>query len=536
MSRHRDWIILAIIIAAAMLLRLKVMDIPFERDEGEYAYAAQLLLKGVPPFKEAYNMKFPGIYAIYSLILLIFGQTDWGVRLALAFVNAGTIIIVFLIGRKLFDPPAGLAAAACFAMLSFLPSVHGIMANSEHFVLLFSLAGILLVMKALEDGGGWKFFLGGALLGVGLTIKQHGAAFVLFTFLIIALPRPGNGLHLKKTALNLLALSLGAVSPLIAMCAALFFTGVFDEFWFWTFVYAREYVSVIPFERGLGFLKAESERIFLSAPILWAFCLAGVASPVWHRDLRGKWPFLLGLLAFSALAVTPGFFFRPHYFIYILPPAALFFGAGAKSMDRALSEKKDLARAVLVIALALYFLFSQRTVLASSAEELSRHMYGYNPFPESRVIADYIEKNTKPGDRVAVLGSEPQIFFYSKRRSATGYIYTYPLMERQRFARQMQRKMMDEIRESDPEVVVFVDIKFSWGANPDSAMDIFGWLENFVGERYRLEGIVDLLAPQGLKYSWGEDVRKAPSPKPGFGIYIYRKGAIDRATDLPKHN
>lgn len=36
---------------------------PLERDEGEYAYAGQLMLQGIPPYQLAYNMKLPGTYA-----------------------------------------------------------------------------------------------------------------------------------------------------------------------------------------------------------------------------------------------------------------------------------------------------------------------------------------------------------------------------------------------------------------------------------------------------------------------------------------
>lgn len=179
-----QWVILAVIIAASFVLRLQVMDIPFERDEGEYAYAAQLMLDGVPPFKEAYNMKFPGIYAVYAAMIFLFGQTHWGVHLALACVNAATVVLVFLIGRRLFDPAAASAAAMMFAMLSFLPSVQGIMANSEHFVLLGALAGILALMKTRENGGVLMLFLGGLLLGAGYTIKQHGVAFILFGYFL----------------------------------------------------------------------------------------------------------------------------------------------------------------------------------------------------------------------------------------------------------------------------------------------------------------------------------------------------------------
>jgi len=519
-----QWVILAVIIAASFVLRLQVMDIPFERDEGEYAYAAQLMLDGVPPFKEAYNMKFPGIYAVYAAIIFLFGQTHWGVHLALACVNAATVVLVFLIGRRLFDPAAASAAAMMFAMLSFLPSVHGIMANSEHFVLLAALAGILALMKAREDGGVLMLFLGGLLLGAGYTIKQHGVAFILFGYFLFALYYLRKGMELKKTSARLAAFTLGAATPFVAMCAILYLSGVFDEFWFWTFAYAREYVSITSFSTGVARLKAAAKNIFSSAPLLWAACAAGLLWPLLDREARKAWPFIAGLLAFSALAVVPGFFFRPHYFIYILPAASLLFAGTARTLPVFFGKRKGaMATAALCLALAASFVYAQRGALASTPEALSRDMYGYNPFPEALVIAEYISRNTAPDEKIALLGSEPEIYFYSRRRSATGFMYTYPLMERQRFAVDMQKKMMAELRRSDPSYLVFVDIKFSWGANEDSSLEIFDWLRDFVAEGYTLTGIVDIKAAEGRKYFWDRDIENAPAPEPGYGIYVYRR-------------
>ncbi|MBI2400775.1 MAG: glycosyltransferase family 39 protein [Deltaproteobacteria bacterium] len=517
-----QWAILAAIVAASFVLRLQVMDIPFERDEGEYAYAAQLMLDGVPPFKEAYNMKFPGIYAAYAAILFLFGQTHWGVHLALACVNSATIILVFLIGRRLFDPIAALAAALMFAMLSFLPSVQGIMANSEHFVLLVALAGVLVLMKARDNGSLPMLFLGGLFLGAGYTIKQHGAAFILFGYFLLALELRSSGL--KKTITRVAVFTLGAAVPFLTMCVALYLSGVFSEFWFWTFTYAREYVSVTTFSTGLSRLRFEAMNIFFSSPLLWIFCGAGLLAPLWNKEARKAWPFIMGLLAFSALAVVPGFFFRPHYFIYMLPAASFLFAAATTALPVFFGKRKEaMATALLSAALFASFVYTQRGALVSTPEALSRNMYGYNPFPEALVISEYISRNTAPDEKIAVLGSEPEIYFYSRRRSATGFIYTYPLMERQQFAIDMQKKMLDEIRRADPSLLVFVDIKFSWGANEDSSTAIFDWLRDFVAERYTLTGMVDIKAAEDRKYSWGKDIENAPAPEPGYGIYIYRK-------------
>src|SRR5882672_6184461 len=95
----RALVILAVLVAATV--RIRLLDVPLERDEGEYAYAGQLILQGIPPYSLAYNMKFPGTYASYAAIMSIFGQTITGIHLGLLLVNAATVILIFLLGRQL---------------------------------------------------------------------------------------------------------------------------------------------------------------------------------------------------------------------------------------------------------------------------------------------------------------------------------------------------------------------------------------------------------------------------------------------------
>ena len=75
--RHRlRWFVVATILLVAVV-RLRLLNLPLERDEGEYAYAGQLLLQGVPPYQLAGNMKFPGTYAAYAIIMAGFWQTTF---------------------------------------------------------------------------------------------------------------------------------------------------------------------------------------------------------------------------------------------------------------------------------------------------------------------------------------------------------------------------------------------------------------------------------------------------------------------------
>ena len=84
------WIILCglvAILALAALIRVRLLGVPLERDEGEYAYAGQLMLQGIPPYELAYNMKLPGTYAAYALIMAVFGQTGFSIHVGWPFFD-----------------------------------------------------------------------------------------------------------------------------------------------------------------------------------------------------------------------------------------------------------------------------------------------------------------------------------------------------------------------------------------------------------------------------------------------------------------
>jgi hypothetical protein len=108
-ARYLPWLLVALVIVFVALIRLRLLQIPLERDEGEYAYAGQLILQGIPPYQIAFNMKFPGTYAAYAAIMAIFGQNAGGIHLGFLLINAGTIVLVYLLGKRVFSMVAGVA-------------------------------------------------------------------------------------------------------------------------------------------------------------------------------------------------------------------------------------------------------------------------------------------------------------------------------------------------------------------------------------------------------------------------------------------
>ncbi len=83
------------VLAVVAVARLRLLAFPLERDEGEYAYAGQLILQGIPPYELAYNMKFPGTYLAYAAIMALFGQTPAGIHFGLLLLTTATALMLF---------------------------------------------------------------------------------------------------------------------------------------------------------------------------------------------------------------------------------------------------------------------------------------------------------------------------------------------------------------------------------------------------------------------------------------------------------
>ena len=206
--RFAWWTLAIIVFGLVLATRIRLLGIPLERDEGEYAYAGQLILQGIPPYKLAYNMKFPGTYAAYAAVMSLFGQTDFAIHLGLLFVNAATVALVFFLARRLINETAGLVAAASYALLSISPTVLGFAAHATHFVVLPVLAGMLLLLDQHAHARFGRLFVSGALFGLAVVMKQPGIFFAVFAVIYLITKEIRRGLRPNEWILRALALSL----------------------------------------------------------------------------------------------------------------------------------------------------------------------------------------------------------------------------------------------------------------------------------------------------------------------------------------
>lgn len=523
------------ILALAAIYRTHFLDVPLDRDEGEYAYAGRLLREGVPPYRAAYNMKMPGTYAAYAGALTLFGESDRGIRIALLLVSAATTVLVALLARRFFGPVAGLAAGAAFALLALGTPLRGIFAKAEHFVLLPAVAGLLVLMAstARERARALPLLASGLLLGLAFVMKQHGALFAALGGAVLLVLEAGRRPREPRgAAVRLGAFAAGAVLPLAVTAGLLARAGVFEKFRFWTFTYAAEYASSVPLGKGLGILGERLGELGRAYFPIVALAALGLGILLVQRRRERATGVTLALLGFSFLAVCPGLYFRAHYFLLLVPAVSILAGVGfAAAFEAGRGGRRGSLRlcggvvvaALIAVGVVAQTAVRERHVLAAREPgRVARLVYAANPFPESPVIARYLREHTRPDETIAVVGSEPQIYFYSERRGATGYLYTYALVERQPHAHAMQEEMIREIEGGHPRYLVFVNLPESWLVQRDSDTTIFEWFRRFAEANCELVGIVEIREGAETIYRWDAEA-KGYAPQSPTWITIFRR-------------
>jgi len=500
------WLVLILLIAIISCIRFRLLGFPLERDEGEYAYFGQLILQGIPPYKLAFHMKFPGVYFIYAGIMFIFGQTASAIHLGLLFVNAATIILVYFISKKLAGQAQGLIAAAVYGILSLSISILGFAAHATHFLVLFAMCATLILLNALEQGKGILYLFAGLLFGFAVLMKQSAVFFFPFALFCTIIQVVRKKLSFKSGFFYVAMLLLGFILPIFGLCVVLYMTGVFPRFWFWTVVYLKEYAAVIPLKDAPFKFYDALLKVIDGFSLIWVLSLSGLVLMFFDRRLSGKKHIILSLALFSFLSICPGYNFREHYFVLLLPAAALLAGIAIGYLGTALGKIKFFAVVLFAFAVLPGITVQRDYLFFKAPALLSRDVYGESPFPESIEIAKYISSHSADDETIAILGSEPQIYFYAKRRAASGYIYMYPLMEGHKYSLAMQQEMAREIEEANPRFLIFVNTPSSWLFGENYEKYIFGWFERFIRSRsYKPVGIVDISADK-TAYRWGKEI------------------------------
>jgi hypothetical protein len=508
-------IYLAVLITIS-LIRVRLLSTPFERDEGEYAYIGQTLLHGGKLFRDAFTMKLPGTSMMYALWMLLFGESVEAIHIGLLITNIISAFLVLRVAKAWGGTSVnGIIASVIFLMLSVSQSALCFAAHATHFVVFFCLFALLIFESALKKDSILLYFIAGIFFGLSLFMKQQGALFLLLPLVLLIKEKRTEKVSWIKAAFSSLPLIIGAFVPIIALSMYLSAIGTFNKFYFWIFQYSSAYGSRVDSIVGSLILLNSLGVLIERTPLFWISCLAGIVYSFTLRKTKYAQRSLLFLGA-GVLVVTPGFYFREHYFVALFPALAL---TGALLFDYMQSRfsangwGKYGSAVILCLMLLISLAIESPYYFVTSPDKVVEKTYGkLNVFTSSKMIGEYLKKNTLPTDKIQVLGSEPQIYFFSNRRSASGHIYMYGLMENHEYAKTMQRELAQDIITQKPKYLVFSLEKSSWMLTPESNMWLWEWYKNYTSGHYVIDCLGVLDKDTLTNFVWGKDIRNITSP------------------------
>jgi len=508
-SKFLRWRYLPLIVLAALavfiaLLRLHTYNEPFERDITSHAVIAHEMLAGRALYSDLWDSKPPAIFVTYALADALVGYGPGEVYFIGVVAAIITLLGCYWAGSAYGGVAGGLLAAAFWAVICNDLWLWANQPNIEvpmNACLVWAFALMLTegrrqkpalsVVEGTEDRGRkpilskaevfpilnsqfsiLKWLAIGGLFALATLYKTVAVMFPVFLGLFYLLSCFGDRQRLKLVfaqACIVAAVGLAVWGAVFAYFAA---TGRLGIFYDTIFKYAGYYAQ----SRGgnfltniLGGLKYEFfARAMKSTPALIVLSAAGAIYGL-VKGPRGSWLLLIGFLIGAYFAVAlPGRYYNHYYQLWLIP---LVVGAGwavsthrrQKTEDRRqktqngssvpgrpVSALRSAAGALGLIIL-LCFVLPQYQY---STDEWSEQKQGPQ-YVIAKRVAEELDKMLDPEkkEKLYVLGIDPGLYFWSRRRPPTGVIWSTDLANNPLAEEHTKRALADLEREK-PEIFV----------------------------------------------------------------------------------
>lgn len=521
-----QFVILLIPIFTTILLRLNLIDFPLERDEGEYAYLGQLFLESIPPYTESFTMKLPGTYFFFGILFQFFGESIRTIHISLVLIQVLILFILYFSLKEIFSVLSLFFILMSFAVVNTAEIFLGFAFHATHLVSLFFLISFLLFIKAKNKSSNLFFFFSGFFLCISFLMKQQAIYLVLGSFIIYPIYLKLESFEFKKIFYSGLSFGFGFLFILLCLFIYLVQKNILQDFWFWCFDYSSKYVGLVSFSEGIQNFLYITKIFHKNFPYLIPlFGLGILILPFIKLEKKDKF-LLFCFLIFSFLTITPGLFFRGHYFIPFIPFFVIFSGIPIFYLEQRFQNPKIIKILFFIILLINFYGVNKNKnyYLKKDLVETYRFNYLGAPFIEAIQISEFIQKESKPNDKIAIIGSEPEIFFYTKLKSLTGFIYLYPLMEKHIYSYKLLNDMLEGIQIKKPKFIILVHAEMnhlasiSYKENSDLLKQKVFEIES--NPNYEKIGIVQIMRSNS-EYYFKEDLKKFIK-KDGELVSIYK--------------
>jgi hypothetical protein len=440
---------------------------PLIHDAPIMHYIAWRIGHGAVPYRDLFDMNFPGTYLVHLAVLRTVGSSDAAWRaFDLAWLAATALALVA------FARPWGWIAAAGSALFFAVYHLSGgawLAGQRDFFLVIFLVLGALGVVRWASETRRANLAWSGLLLGAGLTIKPHAALFAgaLVAVILVVSVRRGSAVAAP------LATFLGAMLVMPAAVAGWIAAAGGAPAW-------RDVVLhyLIPYYVRLGRPTSWAfHRWHVWIPIAAAVALA-LAHAVRARRFTVRHAIVVLGIAYGLVHyVAQGKGWEYHLYPLAAFAALLTFAEGGPAL-----AQRRLLGVPLAASLALaLILLAQRGVEAANAGWI-------------RQKDDLVREVTRdlgtlaPGETVQVLDTTDGGIHVLLRLGAlqpTRFLYDFHFFhdEGVREIRALRAELIRDLAARPPRFIVIFDR--GWPVGGPERIARFPELEQWLGERYR---------------------------------------------------
>lgn len=455
--------------------------LPAGRDQGIFAWVAEVMLQGGLPYADAWEVKGPAAHFAYALALLIFGKTEFAIRAFDLVVNIAGVMAAARIGKIAGRRWVGFVAAGVALGLSTFNYWEAAQPDGWAAIALLWMVALIAVPKPARAAMGGA----GALLGLAVLVKPHYALFGLLPLARIAMEER------REERLPLFLASIGGGAVPIALCLAVFAAaGKLGALWDVLVLFNLKFHS--------SKFAATEQRAMLQ--LFYLFCrpemiLAVICAGVGWLQLRKEGRPLavllpLGVAAGLVIAFVQGKFWVYHFlafdfFLAVLAAAGvaiLFDEARAESEGRsgwlhvkAVERLGALSKHAPLLPIGILAVAQMLTLVAIvTAIRIGgpwAYVAGYTSRAEWRAsfcaetwdfchpdiedVAAYIKRETKPGEPIYLWGFDPLLYVLADRPAASRLGYSYAVLGgNDEYRRRAEAELMDDLEKRKPVFIV----------------------------------------------------------------------------------
>jgi hypothetical protein len=270
---RRDAAAIAFVVLVGLTLQLLVYDRWLSLlDEGAIAQIADQINHGLPPYREAVHVAFPGVFYLTALLFRLFEPSLLVGRCFMVGLFAVFTVLVYLLARTIAGRGVALGVALLAVSYRIWAFPQWQMLNYSPLAIVCLLVGVAIL--ALDVGRPRPFLppLAGLVIGIGVTFRQDCAGMALAALSLFMLLSTRHASASWKTAFRRTAgFGIAGVLPPLAVMLAFLPAGLTGEL-----LYQTVWVPLVAEPR---WASQAAEGFYTGFPQFW---------PPWSRgeDIR----------------------------------------------------------------------------------------------------------------------------------------------------------------------------------------------------------------------------------------------------------